>query len=97
MSRRRGRPSYQKRRLGPDFQTRKIALAPGDERTYDEAEWRDALVVVELGSIELEGRAGGRRMFKSGDVLYLAGVPLRLLRNRGPLPAVISATSRRKP
>jgi hypothetical protein len=70
-----------------------VALAPGRARPYDEAEWRDALVVVEHGEIELECSSGSRRRFGSGAVLCLNGLPLRALHNGGLGPAVLSAVS----
>ena len=72
-----------------------VTVAPGGERAYDEAEWRDALVIVEWGEIELECLGGSRHRFRCGDVLWLMGLPLRVLRNRGPAPAVLRAVSRR--
>jgi hypothetical protein len=53
------------------------------------------MVLVESGVIELETPGGFRGRFVRGDVLWLAGVRLKSLRNRGRLPAVLSATSRR--
>jgi hypothetical protein len=47
------RLSFLGRRLPPAFELRVVAVAPGGERPYDEDEWRDALVVVERGEIEL--------------------------------------------
>jgi quercetin dioxygenase-like cupin family protein len=76
------------------FQIRRIVVAPGAERAYDEAEWRDALVVVEAGGLELESRSGSSRGFRRGDVLWLIGLPLRALRNRGAVPTVLVAVSR---
>ena len=73
---------------------RRVAVAPGGTRAYDEAEWRDALVVVARGRIELEGRSGRRRSFERGALLWLAGVPLRALHNRGPEAAVLIAFAR---
>jgi hypothetical protein len=79
----------------PGFALRAVAVAPGCERAYDEAEWRDAIVAVSRGEIELEGLGGSSHCFKCGDVLWLAGLPLRALRNRGPEPALLIAVSRR--
>ena len=73
---------------------RVVAVAPGDDRPYDEDEWRDALVVVRSGAIELLGVSGTVCAFGAGDVLYLEGVPLRALRNPGAEPAVLVAVSR---
>jgi hypothetical protein len=77
-----------------EFRVRRIIMAPGAEREYDEAEWRDALVVVEAGDVELECNGGSRRGFGRGDVLWLIGLPLRALRNRGAVPTVLLAVSR---
>ena len=46
-----------------NFQVRRIVVAPGAERPYDEAEWKDALVVIESGKLELESRSGNRSRF----------------------------------
>ena len=73
-----------------------MAVAPGDTRAYDAAEWSGALVVVEHGRIELEATGGSRRMFERGAVLWLAGVPLRAVHNHGPERAVMVAFTRRR-
>jgi hypothetical protein len=77
------------------FEFRLRTIPPGEELLYDEADWLDALVTVEAGEIELEGLCGSRRRFVCGDVLWLAGLPLRALANPGTEPALISAVSRR--
>ena len=76
------------------FEVRKVVLGPGTDRAYEADEWRDSLVVVETGEIELESLHGARCSFVRGDVLWLAGLHLRRLRNRGRVPAVLTATSR---
>ncbi|ACZ84014.1 hypothetical protein Aros01_03353 [Streptosporangium roseum] len=58
-------------------------LACGEARPYDPAEWRDAIVRVEGGQVELETADGARRRFGHGAVLWLAGLPVRVLRNPG--------------
>jgi len=82
-------------RLPASFEVRVVTVAAGGERPYDEAEWQDALVVVERGEIELECLGGSRHRFRRGDVLWLMGLPLRVLRNRGLVPTVLTAVSRR--
>jgi hypothetical protein len=79
----------------PAFVLRAVAVAPGCRRVYDEAEWRDALVVVRRGEIELECLSGASHRFSRGDLLSLNRLPLRALRNRGPEPALLVAVSRR--
>ena len=73
---------------------REVAVAPGGDRPYDEGEWRDALVLVKSGEIELRGVSGASCLFSRGDLLYLEGVPLRALHNPGSEPAVLVAVSR---
>ena len=65
----------------PGFRRWEVAFPPGSEREYDEAEWRDALVLVERGEIELERGPGERGRFGPGAVLCLTGLELRLIRN----------------
>jgi hypothetical protein len=77
------------------FERRVVVVAPGRPRPYDAAEWRDAIVVVERGEIEVEGRAGGRARFGAGAVVWLEGLPLRALHSRGGEPVVLVAVSRR--
>ncbi len=78
-----------------EFECRAVAVEPGGTRIYNEAEWSDAIVVVGSGEIELEALGGARQRFECGDVLYLIGLPLRSLSNRGTEPAVLVAVSRR--
>jgi hypothetical protein len=86
--------SFRGRALPPRFTRAETAVAPGATRAYVEADWRDALVVVEEGEVELECLGGSRRTFCRGDVLCLAGLPLRALHNRGDVPAVLVAVAR---
>jgi hypothetical protein len=90
------RLSFLGRPLAPGFVARVIVVAAGAERDYDEAEWRDAIVVVEWGEIVLEPRAGRSYRFERGDVLWLQGLTLRALCNRGREPAVLVAVARRR-
>ena len=76
------------------FEVRRVAVAPGRTRAYDEAEWSDAVVVVARGRIELEGLSGAHRTLKRGAVLWLVGLPLRALHNHGREPAVMVAFTR---
>ncbi|HZO58812.1 MAG TPA: hypothetical protein VFB51_03875 [Solirubrobacterales bacterium] len=77
------------------FELRAVPVAPGSARPYDEDEWRDALVVVQRGEVELESLRGSRHHFECGDVLWLVGLPLRALHNRGAEPVVLLALARR--
>jgi hypothetical protein len=79
-----------------DFAVREIALAPGVTRPFRAPEWRNALVMVRAGEIDLEDAAGAVARFGASDVLCLAAAPLRALHNRGPQPALLLAISRRR-
>jgi hypothetical protein len=74
---------------------RVVVLGPGDSQPFDEAEWRDALVVVRAGEVELEGMSGRRYRLRAGTILWLVGLPLRSLHNRGEHDVVLAAVSRR--
>ncbi len=84
--------------LGPsvpdEFDVRRVVVTPGAERLFVEAEWRDAIVVVESGGLELESSTGIRWRFGRGDVLWLIGLPLRALHAYGRAPTVLIAVSR---
>jgi hypothetical protein len=83
--------------LPPTVELRLVCLAPGHACPYRETDWRDALVVIELGELELECLSGTRWRFAPGDVLWLSGLPLRALHNHGPEPTLLVAVSRRRP
>jgi quercetin dioxygenase-like cupin family protein len=78
------------------FTRRTVVVEPGTSRRSHDAEWHDAIVVVESGDVELECAAGGRRRFAAGAVLWLAGIDLRVLHNVGPGPVVLVAVARRR-
>ncbi|BBG04700.1 MULTISPECIES: hypothetical protein [Pseudonocardia] len=78
----------------PTFRTRTVTLPPGASRPHHEDEWRGALVVVDVGMIELLCAAGGRRRFGTGSVLWFTGLDLVLVRNPGEHDAVFRGISR---
>jgi hypothetical protein len=90
------RLSFLDRALSPAFQLRVVRIPAGGEHAYAEQEWLGAIVVVERGQIDIECLAGGGRRFETGAVLFLVGLPLRALVNRGLEEAVLSAVSRRR-
>jgi quercetin dioxygenase-like cupin family protein len=61
-----GRLSFLGRPLSPAFEARTVAVAPGRRRAYRYADWRDSLVLVESGEIELECLGGSRQSFQRG-------------------------------
>jgi hypothetical protein len=86
--------SFLGRSVSPQFHLRIVAVEPGCEEAYVEEDWRDTLVVVEQGEVDLEYVSGSRCRFVRGDVLFLAGLPLRALRNPGDEPVLLAAVSR---
>jgi quercetin dioxygenase-like cupin family protein len=79
----------------PSFERRTVTIGPGQVLTYEEADWRGAIVVVVEGEVELECRAGARRRFPSGAVLWIDGLGLSALGNPGRAATVLVAISRR--
>ena len=73
-----------------------MALEPGGTLAYREEDWRDALVTVESGELELEMRCGRSCFFQRGDLLWFQGLPLARLHNRGTEPTVLTAASRNR-
>jgi len=91
-----GRLSFVGKRVSPAFEKREFSFSPGESRPYDEAEWRDALVVVERGEIHLEGLNGEHLCLRRGAVVWLCGLSLVALHNRGQGAAVVVAVARRR-
>lgn len=87
--------SWVRGEVPPGFERRVVTIAPGGERAYDEVEWRDAIVVVARGTVELEAPTGVRRRLTRHAVLWLAGLPLRALHNPGTDTTVLVAVRRR--
>jgi hypothetical protein len=88
------RVSFLGRPLPAGFVARSLLIGVGGQLPFDSSEWADALVIVEVGQVELEGVDGSRARFASGAVLYLDRLPLRLLRNPGSTVAVLVGVSR---
>ena len=90
-----GRLSFLGRQLPSAFTLRVVTVLPGRPRAYQLAEWRDCLVVVESGELELEHVDSSRHQFGPGCLLALDSMPLRWLHAAGPGPVLLSAVSRR--
>jgi hypothetical protein len=78
------------RALPSSFAVRVCILEPGD-RPYDAAECRNALVEVDRGEVDLEFCSGKAVRVRAGAVLWLCGLGLRALDNRGHVPVVLVA------
>ena len=75
---------------GAGFVRRTVVLEPGTSRPSHDAEWRDALVLLVQGDVDLECAAGGPRRFPAGAGVWRAGV----VHNVGVEPVVLLAVSR---
>lgn len=80
-------PRWAERRL--------VTIAPGDVVDHDPDVWRDAMVIVADGAIELECTAGGRRSFDTGSILWCHDLAIRRIHSTGLVPAVLVSISRR--
>ena len=90
-------PPFSGGTLPASFERRRVVLAPGSSRPFVDAEWRDALVTIDSGALELECRRGTRRRFPAGSILWFSDLGLRAMHNHGSVPAVLVAISRRSP
>jgi hypothetical protein len=81
-------------RDSPHFRRRVVELAPDEELRIDADPWRDAIVFLETGELELECVAGECRRFATGAVLCFTP-PVSVLRNCGRDRAQLIAISRR--
>lgn len=77
------------------FLVREIRISPGSGRRYEDQDWWGALVLVQVGSVELETMSGARASFSAGSILFLAGLRLRLLRNPGSVTTVLRTIIRK--
>jgi hypothetical protein len=71
-------------------------LDAGTETAYHPDDWKDSIVEIEAGAVEIETCHGQAVAFNAGDVFWLAGLPVRALNNRGDIPAVLVTATRRR-
>ncbi|MGI8869858.1 MAG: hypothetical protein ACR2F6_13675 [Mycobacteriales bacterium] len=74
-----------------------VELDPGEVLVVDAASWRDAIVFVTAGEIDVECASGAGRRFADGDILCFAQISVRAVRNRGRGQAHILVVRRRTP
>src|SRR4051794_847073 len=79
----------------PSFVVRMVTIPAGTSLDFDELAWRDAIVVLEAGALEVECVRGGRRGFDVGAMMWLAGLELKALHSTGTEAVVLTAVSRR--
>lgn len=82
-------------RPGPTFRRRAVTIPPHATVPFVAEDWRDALVLIERGAVDLCCARGGRRRFTQGAVLFFEGLGLAALHNPGLEETVLVALSRR--
>ena len=78
------------------YDRRVVTIPPQTALPYEPVAWRDALVVVARGAVEVETESGQRQLFGNGALIWLDRLPVRALRNPGIEPAVLGAVARRR-
>jgi len=78
-----------------EFDRRLIEIGPFTQSEEDPVSWRDAIVFVRAGAIEIVCANGGRGRFRCGDILCLAPFSVRVVCNPAADPARLLVISRR--
>jgi hypothetical protein len=82
------------RELPTGFARSVIRLAPGTSLSCSEPLWRDALLVLGQGEVEIRTPDGSAGRFSTGAVMTVADVPLSVVHAVGREPAVLTAIRR---
>jgi len=89
-------PALGVRALPPGFERRTVTIAAGDVLPPHITCWRDAIVSIEQGEMEMIGPGGEVLRLGAGALLLLDGVEHVEVRNIGAEPLVLAAISRRE-
>ena len=79
---------------GPAFVRHSVAIPPGQSLVHHDREWRDALVMLQEGVIDLESVRGSCCRLPPGAIFWPTGLQLRSVHNTGRTPAVLVAVRR---
>lgn len=74
---------------------RVVELAAEATLRYEPSEWRDTIVFLLSGEVEIECADGQRRCFERGATLVFPPLPIRMIRNPTTRPTRLLAISRR--
>jgi hypothetical protein len=77
------------------FERRVVTIGPGETLDDGDWGWRDEIVSVEAGALDIVGPDGDVLHLDVGAVLWLDGVPHVALRGAGEGPTVLAAIRRR--
>jgi hypothetical protein len=83
--------------LPPWFERRTVEIAVGAELGPDDGAWRDEIVSIEAGALDIVAPDGTVLHLDTGAVLFLDGVAHVALRAAGDVPTVLAAVRRRRP
>jgi hypothetical protein len=84
-------------RLPHGFTRSVVTIDVGGSLSCGSATWRDALVIVARGAIDVETSDGTRMRFLAGAVLTVADLPLSRLHNGGTEAAELVTVRRSHP
>jgi hypothetical protein len=79
------------------FRRSVIRLAPGASVSCSDPSWRDALLVLGQGEIEVRTPSGSTGRFSTGAVIAVADIPLSVVHVVGLEPAVLAAVRQSRP
>jgi hypothetical protein len=82
--------------LPPWFERRVITISPGEALEAGGSEWRDEIVSVEAGALDIVSVDGSVLHLDRGAVLWLDGVANVHLCGAGDEPTVLAAIRRRR-
>ncbi len=85
------------RDLPTGFRRSVIRLAPGAFLSCSDPSWRDALLVLGQGEIEVRTPDGSTGRFSTGAVIAVADIPLSVVHAVGLEPAVLAAVRQSRP
>ncbi len=78
------------------FERRVVTIQPGETVDAGDSQWRDEIVSVEAGALDVIDLDGAVLHLHQGAVLWLDGVPHVALRGAGQEPTVLAAIRRRR-
>jgi hypothetical protein len=78
------------------FERWRVSIPAGASRPTSPAEWADAVVLVERGTLEVTCIGGASARFGAGSLLALGWLPVGRLRSPGPQEVELLAVRRRR-
>ena len=73
---------------------REIVISPSSSLAFDARAWRDTIVVVSCGTLDIVSTHGARARFGAGAIVCFERLSVDCLRNPGDRPLVLIAVTR---